>query len=132
MAFQIFVEGRVQGVGVRPFVYRLARQFQLKGWVRNVSNGVEIVVDGDKKRIREFLIKLQKDKPPLAIIQSIKIKKRNFSNLSEFQILRSSIKEGFTLIPPDVATCDECIKELYEKNDPRFNYFFYNLYKLWS
>ena len=128
MRAEIKVTGIVQGVGFRPFVYRTAVKHDLLGYVRNRGDaGVEIVVEGEKDKIKKFIKDLKSKKPPLAKIHDLIV---NFSEekgeFKEFKILRSSESRELSgsVIPPDVAICDECLKELRDPGDKRYEYFF--------
>ena len=128
MRAEIKVTGIVQGVGFRPFVYRTAVKHDLLGYVRNRGDaGVEIVVEGEKEKIEKFIEDLKVKKPPLAKIHDLIV---NFSEekgeFKEFKILRSSESRELSgsVIPPDVAICDECLKELRDPRDKRYEYFF--------
>lgn len=126
MLAKIKVNGIVQGVGFRPFVYRLATELKLRGYVLNLGDaGVEIEIEGDKKLIELFIHKLKEKKPPLAKISEIKIEYGNEKGYKEFIIRKSKEerKEGTSIIPPDISICNECIKDM-EKQERRKNYFF--------
>jgi len=125
---EIKVIGIVQGVGFRPFVYRIAVRHGLVGYVRNRGDaGVEIVVEGEKDKIEKFIKDLKDKRPPLAEIHDLIV---NFSGekgeFKEFRILKSSENRELSgsVVPPDVAICDECLKELRDPNDKRYEYFF--------
>ncbi len=123
---RILVQGIVQGVGFRPTVYRIAKAMRLKGYVRNLGNIVEIVLEGDKDVIKSFTENLKLKKPPISKISSLKIEWLD-SNVSgdfnDFQILSSSKNfSGSAVIPPDLATCDSCLKEVFNSRDRRYGY----------
>lgn len=126
---RIDVKGIVQGVGFRPFVYRIAKKNDMQGYVKNMGNYVEIVVSGELKNIDAFLSDLKLEKPPLSKIDSISIKNidENLNEIySDFTITlseNSEIEEEGT-IPPDISICDECLKEIMDKTDRRSNYAF--------
>ena len=128
MHSEIKVSGIVQGVGFRPFIYRTAVKLALVGYVRNRGDAVvEIVVEGNKNNINQFITDLREKKPPLARIYNIKviydIQEKGFT---AFNIVQSSgkIELSGSVIPPDVSICDECLNELREPQNRRFNYFF--------
>jgi hydrogenase maturation protein HypF len=126
-ALRIVVFGVVQGVGFRPFVYRLAHQFQYKGWVKNLGFGVEIHVEKqDKTDFKNFLNALQDEKPPLAQIEEIKIKPVPFQNLHAFKIEKSEPSESFVFISPDISVCKNCLQEIRDPQERRFHYPFTN------
>ena len=123
------VNGRVQGVGFRPFVYRLALDHALSGFVQNTSEGVVIEVQGLEDGIGRFAVDLEKQLPPLAQLTSIQTETLSPHDAPEtsFHILSSSGGEGHeVLISPDVATCPECLAELRDPSDPRYQYPFIN------
>jgi hydrogenase maturation protein HypF len=113
---EITVRGRVQGVRFRPFVYRLAQEEGLAGWVRNTSGGVEIEIEGDTAGLDAFLRRLRTDSPPLAGVDEVEARPATPAGASGFVILRSEVREGeFLPVAPDVATCAACLAEI---NDP--------------
>ena len=121
------VDGIVQGVGFRPFVYRLARRYGLRGWVRNHTRGVDIAVAGPQAALDAFALALQAEAPPLAQIRQITRSLIPESSLDgDFRILHSEAEEGFTLVSPDVATCPDCLRELFDPSDRRYRYPFIN------
>ncbi len=123
----IRIRGQVQGVGFRPFVYRLARELCLSGWVRNDGEGVEIMVQGDENSIRDLLRRIQSDAPPLARITDVVAKNgAAIPALEDFSILESQGGPARTAIAPDTATCPACLAELFDPADRRFRYPFIN------
>lgn len=123
----IHVTGIVQGVGFRPFVYNLANQLSLKGWVLNSSEGVHIEVEGRPEDVDVFVKYLIEKKPPRAEIREIAVKELEPVFYSGFEIKESSRKEReFVLVSPDIATCPECLKELFDPSDRRHRYPFIN------
>jgi len=120
--------GIVQGVGFRPFIYRMAVKNNLKGYVRNRGDaGVEILLEGEEKDIQNFMEDLRERKPPLAQIHDITITKLAGKDEHEkFTIYKSSEEAELSgsIIPPDIALCSECLKELRDPKDPRHDYFF--------
>jgi hydrogenase maturation protein HypF len=125
---EIRVSGIVQGVGFRPFIYRIAVKNELVGYVRNRGDAVvEIVVEGSKNDIENFLKDLREKKPPLARVYQTKINyTKDRGGFKEFTILKSSeeIELSGSVIPPDVSICDECLSELRDPKNQRYNYFF--------
>ncbi len=123
----IHVTGIVQGVGFRPFVYNLAKSLNLKGWVLNSSEGVHIEIEGNEDSISNFLRLLEAQKPPRAEIEQIKIEELEPYGFTDFEIRESEKAEHeFILISPDIATCKDCVKELFDPNDRRYRYPFIN------
>jgi len=120
----IFVQGIVQGVGFRPTVYRLAKKLNLKGYVRNLGNIVEIILEGRENEINQFIHDLKQNKPPISEISSFEVEWIEYDNqYSEFIILESSENfSGTSIIPPDVATCDLCLEEINNSGDKRNGY----------
>jgi len=122
------VHGRVQGVGFRPFVYRIAVANNLNGYVRNMADGsVEILVEGNTDDLNRFVDDLKVKKPPLVEYHSIYIRREPCKgDLSGFTIMESSIeyRDRELSIPPDIAICDACVNELSSRYDRRYNYFF--------
>ena len=124
---KISVRGTVQGVGFRPFIYRLAIQLGLSGWVTNDSVGVAIELQGSAETIATFMRLLSSDGPPLAKITNIDSVLIPVVEPSPF-IIKPSHQLGSSapVIPPDVAVCDDCLRELRDPNDRRFRYPFIN------
>jgi hydrogenase maturation protein HypF len=119
----IHIEGQVQGVGFRPFVYRLANEEQLTGWVSNGMDGVHIEVTGDEEIIQEFLGRLKAERPPLAIVEQINTREIATVQYPDFTIQESDEKEVPRLtLTPDTAICDDCRMELAERSDRRYDY----------
>jgi len=124
---RVKLKGAVQGVGFRPFVYRLAKSLGLKGYVINDSKGVEIEIEGEEEGLAKFLLKLSKEKPPLARIYSQEILYLEPIGYSDFEIRKSNEEgEKEVLILPDIATCEDCLKELFDPSDRRCLYPFIN------
>ncbi len=128
MRVKITVTGIVQGVGFRPFIYRIAAKNGLTGYVLNRGDaGVEVLLEGQHASIDNFLHNLQEQKPPQARIYSIKKTilpgQKEYSN---FAIIRSSsvTEHAGSVVPPDIAICNDCLKELRNPADPRYEYFF--------
>lgn len=123
----IFIRGIVQGVGFRPFVYRLARDLDLKGWVANNVEGVQIEVEGEASLIQEFAAGFNARKPPHAEIYEQHCRHLPLQGDREF-IVRKSEKGGTlsATILPDLATCQECLSEISDPSDRRYLYPFTN------
>ena len=123
----IRITGIVQGVGFRPFIYRLAKQYQLTGWVKNTSAGVEITVNGHPKDIEEFETQLPLQAPPLSKIDRIVSQGVNCDHFTDFIILESqAIEAAFIPISPDFSICEDCLRELFDPSDRRYLYPFIN------
>jgi len=124
---KIIINGIVQGIGFRPFVYRLARESQLGGYVLNSSSGVEIVVQGKKNAIDHFIRRLKSEHPPAALVRQLsKEKLVKSEHYESFTIKQSQHHRGSTLISPDLAICSDCLRELFDPDDPRYGYSFIN------
>ncbi len=122
------IEGIVQGVGFRPFVYTLAKKYSIAGYVLNNSQGVEIVAAGDEDTLSAFEKELQKKLPPLARIDFIT--REFYTGNDEFKdfIIKESIKADskYTLVSPDMSVCQDCLDELKDKKNHRYRYPFIN------
>ena len=124
---EILVAGIVQGVGFRPFIYRIAKMHGLAGTVCNTSEGVKIVLEGGDGQIAAFLKSFHDELPPLATVTSFKTTEGTPRHLSGFTILPSTDETAHeALVPPDVAVCDNCMRELHDPADRRHRYPFIN------
>ncbi len=128
MHARILITGIVQGVGFRPFIYRIATENRLNGFVRNREDAcVEIIVEGKKDYVKHFVESIRSRAPPLARIDDIKIEySEDEGEHIDFKIYKSFSEKTISgsVIPPDVAICDECVKELWQEGNRRHNYFF--------
>ncbi len=121
--FCITVRGAVQGVGFRPFVYRLAKECGAAGWVRNGPAGVSIEVEAEKATLDRFLLRLVDEAPPLAVITGLEYSTLDPLGCKDFRIYESDAgEETVTFMPPDVAVCPACLKELFDPDDRRYLY----------
>ncbi len=126
-AIDFVIFGVVQGVGFRPFIYRLAKKFQYNGWVKNIGFGVEIHLETQKKTdFKDFLDALEDEKPPLSQIEEITAKSASFLHQKDFQIKKSKPGESFVFISPDISICKDCHKEMMTSSDRRYRYPFIN------
>jgi len=124
---RVRVEGRVQGVGFRPFVSRLAVEHALGGFVLNDATGVLIEVEGAPDRLERFLTRLQVDRPPLALIERVVVLESEPRGESAFAILESARDaRGHAAVSPDIGTCADCLRELFDPLDRRHRYPFIN------
>ncbi len=124
---QIDVSGIVQGVGFRPYVYRLATGRHLKGTIRNTSAGVTIEIQGPAETVRDFVEHLPAEAPSLARITSLAVHDVVCNGDQDFRIVHSREGEEVrTLISPDVAICPDCLREMFDSNDRRYRYPFIN------
>jgi hydrogenase maturation protein HypF len=123
----VVVRGVVQGVGYRPFVYRLALEEGLAGFVGNDTDGVTIEIEGPEERVEAFLTRLQTEAPPLARIDSVAVRELALVGDSGFRIVASEVLGRVsTGIPADAATCPDCLRELLDSQDRRYRYPFLN------
>ena len=122
-ALKILTQGIVQGVGFRPYVYRLAKDLNLNGSVRNLGNVVEIIIEGENTQ--EFAERLPKELPPIAKIDSMNVEEISINNYADFEIIESAdTYSGVSVIPPDIAICDKCLEEIRNPQDRRYKYAF--------
>ena len=120
-AQKVLTQGIVQGVGFRPYVYRLATDLNLKGYVRNLGNVVEIIIEG--KNTESFIERLPNELPPIAKIDSMIIEDIESKNYPDFEIIESGdAYSGVSVIPPDIAICDKCLEEIRNPKDRRYKY----------
>ncbi|OGU25222.1 MAG: carbamoyltransferase HypF [Ignavibacteria bacterium GWA2_54_16] len=124
---RVSIRGAVQGVGFRPFIYRLATELQLPGWVSNTAQGVFIEVEGEKPALDRFVLRIQGEKPPRSFIQSLEFSFLDPVGFKVFEI-RKSEDEGAkcVVVLPDIATCPECLAEILDPSNRRFQYPFTN------
>lgn len=121
------VKGIVQGVGFRPFVYRLAKAHNLVGWVLNDSLGVLIEVRGRENSLQLFKAALRVESPKLALITEICEEQASTTDHTEFMIVASNSQgDTTTIVPPDTDVCGDCLTELYDPQDRRYKYPFIN------
>lgn len=127
LRLKLAVRGAVQGVGFRPFVSRLAEELGLAGWVNNSPQGVFVEVEGAEPALQQFLIRLPAEKPPHSSIQSLEATWLDTAGYQKFEI-RPSATGGpkSALVLPDIATCPECLHELFDPANRRYLYPFIN------
>ena len=124
---RVTVRGRVQGVGFRPTTYRYAKERDLNGWISNTSEGVIVEVEGEIEKVDDFLQELRSAPPPQAEITDLEFHDIPAKHEGTFEILPSITRaEVNTQISPDIATCPECLKELFDSQDRRYSYPFLN------
>ena len=122
-AYSIKVRGTVQGVGFRPFVYRLARANDLKGWVLNAEEGVKIHLEGEKGAVQSFLDELRTSPPQAAVVAEISVDPAEPGGYTEFVIEESTGARRPTVrISPDLPVCENCLSELFDPQDRRYRY----------
>ena len=123
----ITIRGAVQGVGFRPFIYRLASELRLSGWVTNSLQGVFVQVEGPEPELRDFLLRLESEKPPRSFIQSLESRWLDAKGFAGFEIRPSQTTGSRTaLVLPDIATCPDCRREILDPADRRYFYPFTN------
>lgn len=124
---RVAIRGAVQGVGFRPFVYRLAKELDLCGFVRNGCSGVLLEVEGSESSVLAFARRLEEERPPRAVIAGIEPLRLEPVGHSGFRILESETTgPGDAFALPDIALCDDCLRELRDPTDRRFRYPFIN------
>jgi hydrogenase maturation protein HypF len=126
-ACSIRIRGVVQGVGFRPFVYRLAHEHRLAGWVLNGEDGVVIFAEGTDERLKAFIHQLTTEAPPAAVITQIAVEPAEPTGVADFVIRQSERHDKPTVrISPDLPVCDLCLQELFEPANPRYRYPYIN------
>ncbi|MEG1831095.1 MAG: carbamoyltransferase HypF [Raoultibacter sp.] len=127
-ALSIHVQGIVQGVGFRPFVYRMAKKYLITGWVLNAADGVFIHAEAEAKLLDAFVLELSENPPAAARVTEIELREVPLEGFEAFEIRFSDAAavEKTTLVSPDLATCDDCVGELFNRNDRRYRYPFIN------
>jgi len=126
-SLQLHVTGIVQGVGFRPFVYNLAVEQGLAGWVLNASDGVHCVVEGDPQIVAAFPALLRERAPAMSVIETVYTERVEPEGFRGFEIRESYAEQGaMTLVSPDIATCPDCLRELDDPSDRRHRYPFIN------
>ncbi len=123
----IRITGIVQGIGFRPFIYNLAQSHSIRGWVLNNETGVFIEAESGDGNLERFIEAIPKEAPPLARIETFEVTYLDPLGYTSFEIRKSEeVQEKFTLISPDVATCDQCLSELFSPMNLRYRYPFIN------
>ncbi len=123
---KVWIRGAVQGVGFRPFVYRLATELQLAGWVNNSASGVVIEVEGPSSVLTEFRVRLERERPPRAVIQGIESARLDAADYRGFEIRASEDGDKSVLVLPDIATCPDCLADIRDPANRRYRYPFTN------
>ncbi|MCE8422769.1 MAG: carbamoyltransferase HypF [Candidatus Methanoperedens sp.] len=120
---KVSITGIVQGVGFRPFIYRVAKNNNIRGYVKNSGNSVELLLEGKETDITNFLNTIRSDHPPLSLIKDIQIDPCNENKHYDFAVLKSE-KNGISdsVLPPDVAMCDTCVGEIFDTKNNRYLY----------
>src|SRR5277367_2833925 len=126
-ACSIRVRGVVQGVGFRPFVYRLAHANTLAGWVLNGDQGVEIHLEGSERAMETFIQEMRSKPPSASSISEIEVEPAPHEGLNEFTIRESRHSEQLTVrVSPDLPICEDCLKECFDSSDQRYKYPYIN------
>ncbi len=127
IARELEINGIVQGVGFRPFIYQLAKKYMVNGEVANTSYGVSVYLEGNRNNIESFCTDITRNIPPLAHITEISVHPMPIKGLNDFSIVKSmgSLNKS-TLISPDVCVCKDCLRELSDPEDRRYQYPFIN------
>lgn len=124
---KLAVRGAVQGVGFRPFVHRLAAEHRLAGWVRNSAQGLFIEAEGSRRELKTFLHRLETEKPPHSVIQNVESSWLDAVGYRGFEIRESEAAGAKTaIVLPDIATCPDCLREIFDPANRRYLYPFTN------
>jgi len=123
---RIVIRGAVQGVGFRPFIFRLADELRLKGWVINNTQGVFIEAEGSLDVLQTFLLRIEREKPAISFIQSFEHSYLDPAGYNNFEIRESTDGAKTALILPDIATCSDCRQEIFDSANRRYRYPFTN------
>ena len=123
IAKQLKISGIVQGVGFRPFVYQLAKEYSIKGEVSNTSSGVTVHIEGNARNIDLFCTDIIRKTPPLAHTTDVLIQPESPKGFKDFSIVESKTEtHRATLISPDMSICGDCLKEIFDPMDRRYQY----------
>lgn len=126
-SIQILIQGVVQGVGFRPFIYKLANELNLNGFITNTVNGVTIEVEGNENTLNEFVSRISSDKPRHSVISSFNVTQLHPNGYKDFRIVEStSSGEPTATILPDIAVCNQCLNEMFDPENRRYLYPFIN------
>lgn len=125
---RIEISGIVQGVGFRPFIHRLVNEYRLCGYIRNSTSGVEMELEGDEEALKAFTADIRRKSPKLALIETLRvIPQAACIGYEGFQIVESTTEtHKRVLISPDVCTCEDCLRELFDSGDRRYRFPFIN------
>ncbi len=123
---KLAITGVVQGVGFRPFVYKLANRLELFGFILNNGSGVTVEIEGELENIKKFLSDLETTLPPLARIDSLVQNEIEVNGASSFEIVESQTTTPNTLVSPDISLCDDCRHEMHSPKNRRYHYPFIN------
>ncbi len=127
VGYIVKIYGIVQGVGFRPYIYKKAKELDIKGWVNNCDSSVIINAEAVKSKMEQFLIDVVKKPPDLAKIEKVEVIKREIEGYENFIIKESKVSNTkLKFILPDVATCDKCVEDIFNENSKRYRYAFTN------
>src|SRR4029077_9274900 len=126
-AYFIKITGVVQGVGFRPFIYRLARTNGLTGWVLNAEQGVQIHLEGEEQPLQSFLLEIRTISPRAANVAGLTVESAQVRGFPDCT-MRDSVAERHPTvrISPDLPVCDDCLRELFDPHDSRYRYPYIN------
>ena len=125
---RLHIKGIVQGVGFRPFVYSQAKKHLICGWVLNATDGVHVEAEGEEEHVNAFVMALSEKAPAAAKVSEINIEEIPLQHFDSFEIRTSddNVVSDITLVSPDLAICDDCMRELFDETDRRYHYPFIN------
>ena len=124
---RVSAKGVVQGVGFRPFIYGLAKRYNLNGWVRNTSEDVKIEIEGNRESLDSFISAITTEAPPLAHIDGLTVSFGPATGYKRFEIRQSEARPGkYQLVSPDIATCNPCLDDIFTPEGRRRHYAFTN------
>lgn len=124
---KIILRGAVQGVGFRPFVYRLATEMNLTGWISNSAQGLFIEAEGPQAALEQFVLRIEEEKPPASVVHGLEFSFLDARGYAHFEIRQSEESGKKTaVIMPDIATCSDCLREIFDPGDRRYLYPFTN------
>ena len=124
--YSLTIRGIVQGVGFRPFMFRLAKSLSIRGFVKNTSEGVYAEIEGDESDCAEFIDELEQHPPALALIEDVEVQKLQLLGDPDFIIMESSCGVRNAMISPDIGICDDCRADITDRNNRRYRYAFTN------
>lgn len=127
IGYIVKIYGIVQGVGFRPYIYKKAKEFEIKGWVNNCDASVIINLEGETKKVEEFIREVVEKPPKLSQIQKVEVNKKKLEGYEKFIIKKSTVSNTkLKFVLPDIATCDRCIADIFNEKSKRYRYAFTN------
>lgn len=125
--YLIKLDGIVQGVGFRPYVYQKAKEYHVFGWVNNEGASLVIDAEGNREVLKHFILDIIKQPPTLASVEKTEIRQQDYIGYKQFEIIQSSVKSSIMrLVSPDMGVCDKCIEEVFDPHSRRYRYAFTN------